>query len=246
MPREKTSTRTKFKSKCGDHRPPFTCGLVGKTCSGTKRDGKPCGRTTFRPYEMCWQHLRKEMKVNVCGPSAKTTLKDSKGNRFNFKGLKAHIPNSVRRQREKDWDAGKVPWQTRRAKYVTRGPKSNRWNYVNIAFRPGVKDRKVVVPKYIGQTITNDQKRGRYGKSSPPYGIWYGDKNTIDGACKRGVANYANHKPHGRANAHFQKFNAAGDDAYRILASKNIYHGQEVFVSYGSGYRMKQCAHTTS
>lgn len=252
----------RFKSNCNGGNDTFECPLRGKRCSGRRRDGTRCRRNTYRPYEMCWQHLRSQMYLNVSGPSANTTLRDANGNLLPFKGLKANVPAAVRRRRERAWDNGEVARSTRQAGYVRHGPHSHRWNYCNIAFRPRVsgpctpsdvheQSCKVVVPKYIGQLITNARRNRRYGSNSTaPYCIYYGRHQTIDGACKRGVANYANHKSPSRANAHLQAFHdaAAGEDAWRILATKNIYHGDEVFVNYGRRYRnvgATTCEHST-
>jgi len=240
LPNERKSKRTKFRSKCKNVRDPFDCHLCGKKCSGTKMNGAPCTRNTYRPYEMCWQHLRREKKLNVSGDSARTTLKRN-GVRYSFKGLKAWVPASTRKQRERKWDAGQVHRNTKKAKYVKYGPENHRWNYCNIAFRP-----KNHIARYVGEIINNARKEERYGNQSPPYVIRYGE-NFIDGGCKRGVINYANHKPHSQANATFQEYHdmGTGNDEIRLLSKKNIYNGQEIFVSYGRGYRMGQCTHST-
>ena len=112
---------------------------------------------------------------------------------------------------------------------------------MTIAFKAGEK-----ITRYDGEIVNPRTLVRRYGGSTPPYCMEYGE-NYIDGACKRGVANYANHKADSRANATFSAYfdRETGNDEIMIKAKKHIYHGQEIFVSYGPEYQLGECRHTT-
>lgn len=98
-----------------------------------------------------------------------------------------------------------------------------------------------VVAEYRGEVVSTEELTSRYGFKTAPYAIQLTDSTIIDSACKRGIAAIANHKPRSRANA---ILSGTG----RIRASRNIYAGDEIYVSYGANYRLHEAgvSHRTS
>jgi SET domain-containing protein len=95
--------------------------------------------------------------------------------------------------------------------------------------------RKDLIAKYEGEVLTKAQTNTRYGNTQQdlaPYGIQASKNKIIDASCKRGVASYANSKPN-HQNATFSVYQG---HEVRLIASKNIKKGDEVFVSYGRDY----------
>lgn len=93
-----------------------------------------------------------------------------------------------------------------------------------------------VVAPYGGEVVDLKEHHRRYGATKAdlmPYGIRVTNDAFIDGACFRGSGAYANSNP-GKNNAKFA-VNTRTRTA-NVVATKTIAAGNEVFVSYGSGY----------
>lgn len=101
-----------------------------------------------------------------------------------------------------------------------------------------------VVTPYGGEIVSRAVLNSRYGQYTAPYGIQLrGADRFENGACVRGPGSMANHVPRSRANAEFRLSRA---NLARIVATKRIYSGQEVLVSYGSEYRMNEPTTSTT
>lgn len=125
-------------------------------------------------------------------------------------------------------------------------PKADR----GIVFRRGD-----VLFKFEGQMRTRVQMRRRYGDMNqvvPPYGIQLSPDRYIDAACKRSVASMMNHAPLRDANVVLRRSRSTfynrrtGIPAFRarfthvdVIATKTIYHGDEILTNYGPGYRVE-------
>ena len=91
---------------------------------------------------------------------------------------------------------------------------------------------------YIGEQITQQELDNRYGRDNvAPYALC--DSNSskdkcIDSACVRGIASMINHNVGKNSNVMFTSSPRGGQ--FRVIATKNIYNGEEIFVNYGSEY----------
>lgn len=92
---------------------------------------------------------------------------------------------------------------------------------------------QVIIP-YEGEKLTLAEKKRKYPKDDAKYLLQLGADSFIDAAnpVKSNLARYANHKPFAQANA---KLTSKGN----ITAKKAIKAGSEIFVSYGSGFKLK-------
>jgi hypothetical protein len=99
-----------------------------------------------------------------------------------------------------------------------------------VIFKP---NQKIV--QYIGEIVNSDTLQERYGDYTAPYAIQVKKNTYIDGALVRGVANLANHRPRASTqNARLGNPNQKGE--LYVVATKPIYHNQEIFVNYGREY----------
>jgi hypothetical protein len=97
---------------------------------------------------------------------------------------------------------------------------------------------------YDGEMIHKDTTQERYGDYTAPYGIRVTRTIDEDGALHRGIGTLVNHQPTKRANARFSV--ARNPTRIVLVATKNIHHGKEIFVNYGSDYRFNEPTfHTT-
>lgn len=112
-------------------------------------------------------------------------------------------------------------------------------NSNDIVFRKGD-----TIIDYVGEILNVDAVNARYGEdNTAPYTIQVGKDAFIDCACKRGVGSTTNCNK-GHHNATFST-NQRNQTA-KLVATKNIRNGDEVFVSYGSDYRFEEnVSHTT-
>lgn len=92
---------------------------------------------------------------------------------------------------------------------------------------------QVIIP-YKGERLTLAAKERKYPNDDAKYLFQLGKNSFIDAAdpSKSNLARYANHKPFAEANA---KLTTKGN----ITAKKAIKAGSEIFVSYGSGFRLR-------
>lgn len=100
----------------------------------------------------------------------------------------------------------------------------------NIVFR-----KSQAIIEYTGEVINNQTLQNRYGQYNAPYTLRVGNNRCIDSACQRGVGSIANTNA-GNNNAKFAVHNGRA----RLVATKNIRNGNELYVSYGHSYRLNE------
>ncbi len=100
-----------------------------------------------------------------------------------------------------------------------------------------------VVCKYFGDVVEPAIIQEHYGNSTAPYAFLANKNRAVDCACRRGIGALANTSA-GHNNCRFSVSNANGG-SLSIKATKNIYHGQELFVPYGNKYHFHDHEHTT-
>lgn len=90
---------------------------------------------------------------------------------------------------------------------------------------------------YTGEVLSGSETAARYGHANTvPYGAWLNSHSIIDAACLRGAGSFANHKHRAHANA---RLVCARSRVY-IEATRNIQHGDEIFIDYGRDYRIRE------
>ncbi len=90
------------------------------------------------------------------------------------------------------------------------------------------------VLSYDGQEISIDQLRARYQEYTGPYVLKKNRNTYIDPAGDRSLASLANQ---GRSTGEHRN-NARFTQSLKIQATRPIYHGDEILVSYGNQYQM--------
>ena len=98
--------------------------------------------------------------------------------------------------------------------------------------------------EYHGEIINHNELERRYGDKTAPYGIEINHNRYEDGALLRGVGTLINHKPLRQSNCRFSisknNRNPQLNNKINIVATKNIYNGDELFVYYGDDYRFHE------
>lgn len=95
--------------------------------------------------------------------------------------------------------------------------------------------KKDVIAEYLGEVIDEAELGRRYGTERAPYTIWVCDGTYVDAARLRSYAAMANDaRGHGRCNARFTHGSATRPP--EIRATRDIYNGDEILVSYGDAY----------
>lgn len=107
----------------------------------------------------------------------------------------------------------------------------------DLVFKPG----NIICP-YMGEKIDKEELDARYpGDITAPYVIALRGTNKYeDAACERGIGSIINHKPKAEANA---QLITKGRHAV-VVALKNIYQDEEIFVFYSAEYEFLN-NHTT-
>lgn len=193
----------------------FSCPLVCVRCAGISADGRTrCKRNTCKALPFCNQHALKYLGVEV-----RQTADVGLG-LFAKKRLRRTPDDAV------VFEAGDlVAW------------------YIG---------ERLGAPFRDAQVLKND----RYGNNDAPY-VWEHTSHRMwDAACVRGIASYANSGArrglgtnasirHAPRNDWDQRMGAVGDGEFpgdihpfpRIMADREIRHGQEIIVGYGPSYR---------
>lgn len=109
------------------------------------------------------------------------------------------------------------------------------------AGRDGVVFRRGdLITRYHGERLSEAQVDARYGESNAytaPYAVHVVDDLFENGACVRGVGSMVNHARGARANA---KLDVGRGRESVLRATKVIRNGQEIFIDYGSDYRLDE------
>lgn len=101
-------------------------------------------------------------------------------------------------------------------------------------------DRRLsVIALYKGEIIDEEELIERYSNKTPPYVVGISEDRYKDGAKIRGIGSIANRKA-GHNNATISVHNGYA----KIKATKNIYNGDEIFLSYGNSHRLNQAGVT--
>jgi hypothetical protein len=89
------------------------------------------------------------------------------------------------------------------------------------------------ITKYFGEMIDVEESNDRCRDSTAPFAIEITHNLFEDGATKRVVGAIANTKPyHNNATISIYQNHA------QLKATKNIYHNEEIFLSYGRAFRL--------
>lgn len=103
----------------------------------------------------------------------------------------------------------------------------------DIVFKP-----KEKIAPYSGEYVDNKTILTRYGSHTAPYGLKLNAANNLDGATRRGLGTLANHQKTQKSNARFSV--AKGKNEAYLVATKRIREGDEIYVNYGSNYKMNE------
>lgn len=113
------------------------------------------------------------------------------------------------------------------------------WNPKTAADRTPVFKKDQLITIYEGENISNAQKNRLYGNKTAPYAVQIKNDFHVDAACLRSVGSLANRSLSGQPN-NSKFFIDTKSKIIRIKATKNIYHGQEIFVAYSNSYKINQ------
>jgi hypothetical protein len=92
-----------------------------------------------------------------------------------------------------------------------------------------------LICKYEGEHINEKELEHRYGNKTPPFCIKVADDNYIDGACSRSISSMIHHSNEADANCIYTRLKAKdGSQSVYIKAKRDILHGEELLVHYGS------------
>lgn len=111
-------------------------------------------------------------------------------------------------------------------------------------FRPNDK-----ICTYYGDLLSDEERDGRYHREgNSPYGFLpgrtppinddnlYNSLTSVDGSCVRWIGSLINAPyPHERSNAKFGSYNRDSNQL-NIICTRNIYHGDEILLTYGKSY----------
>ncbi len=102
-----------------------------------------------------------------------------------------------------------------------------------IIFRPND-----IIIDYRGENLSDNGIHQRYEDKTAPYAIGLKNNFNVDSACLRGIGAFVNHKLTAQSNAKISH-NRNRTEA-RIVATKNIRNGAEIFANYGNQYQLNE------
>jgi len=103
--------------------------------------------------------------------------------------------------------------------------------------------KTATIIEYDGEVIDDDELVERYDYQTAPYAVKQKRNCNVDCACRRCVASNANTLA-GHNNASFSVNNR--QNVVKVVATKNIKNGDEIFLSYGKSYKFNENAeHST-
>ena len=185
----------------------YSCRLRCWRCMGTTSDGRRCSRHTCKQLPFCWQHLRSNYWLRV----GRTQLTDPSGRTLPFDGVYVDRPGAEPGER---------------------------------VFGAG--DR---VSVYFGERKTRAKLTEEYGfDTTVPYALGIGGDEAMDAACMRSVGALINtyrkslggSPQGGGTNCRFVEYQAGGGrkrNRVNIVATRNVYQGQELLIPYGAAYK---------
>ena len=88
---------------------------------------------------------------------------------------------------------------------------------------------------YHGEMINLQQLNARYSKKTAPYTIQINQNKYEDASIKRGVGSIANTKPN-----HNNATISISNQKAKLVATKNIHNGDEIFLSYGRSFKLNE------
>jgi hypothetical protein len=118
-------------------------------------------------------------------------------------------------------------------------------------FHPQKQEDEIIFKKgericyYEGEVLTHDQFLERYTAhdKTAPYTVQLHNNKFEDGALKRGIGSLLNHKRMSGCNC---KLSISHNNRAQIIATKNIYNYEELFINYGRSYRFNEAGVETS
>ena len=100
-----------------------------------------------------------------------------------------------------------------------------------------------IICEYRGETLTEKEFEKRYGTNNSPYCL--GPENSdhkltsVDGLLQRSIGSLINHQEEKYTNAFYSTtFSSDGTCSYYVIAKRDIYSDEEIYVNYGSQYVM--------
>lgn len=97
-------------------------------------------------------------------------------------------------------------------------------------------ETNAVICEYAGEIIRSNDIIKRYDYHNAPYAIRINKNRYEDAALQRGAASLANHQEYGIGNAVFRPFKRNNEFFMRLIATKPIRNGDEIFADYGQDY----------
>jgi uncharacterized protein len=90
---------------------------------------------------------------------------------------------------------------------------------------------------YNGEIIDKEELIRRYGETTAPYAVQLNKGKIEDASLERGIGSMFNHQPISKCNA---RLSISKDNRVKIIATKRIKSGQEIFINYGREYRFEE------
>ena len=99
-----------------------------------------------------------------------------------------------------------------------------------------------VICEYGGEVIDNDDLEERYDDHTGPYVVRINRNRYEDGALERGIGTIACHQDEPNENARLAIYSPGPglNNKIRLVATKAIRNGREIFVNYGDEYEMDE------
>ena len=191
----------------------FTCDMNGnapgqcRRCQ-FKKAGVQCKKRTCQDRDLCWIHLRKVHRVRIAPSLIKVDGK-SVG-----MGLFAFTEKPLQKQ-------------------LKRGQDRDKYLIFSKGDEIGIYDAEILSAQELSRRY-DFEKDGKLVEQTAPYGVSDSRGNLYDSLCHRNYVSYANdaHKSIFKNNSELKDLNGR----LVLLATKNIWMGDEILWSYGKDY----------
>lgn len=186
-----------------------------KPCTAHKANGQPCKLKSCYEWKYCWVHLLKFAKVRI----AESTIK--------IQGQSIGLGLFARTNRPLAVDL------LARLR-SNRGRAEEKKQYL-------VFKKNEIIGNYQGEIVTKEQldqrydykdEQGQLHEQVAPYAITSEDGSIMDALCKRNFVAYAN-DPY---NSNLQANSTMNENTRTLIASRNIWQGEEILWNYGAEY----------